>query len=809
MSTHSSTIAYIECLRTEFEYLSQYISEPGWSPFDRFISGLLYKILSSPITPETSLIHLNIPSFALGPNFNEVLLYTLAVVKYEQNYITSQEEFYLPTEGDLVFRKNDIYVVKSPVGKNKWRISPAFPAKGKDGIYEVKFKEPVRLLPLKQYKYQKRATAGSLKDYQAFFRTKLNEAKLPLLSEFKHRTIVLAEGELWKINDCLPLRYFKQNGELTAHHLPIQPMIESCKDVAAVDYILYDGQEFNEMVVVGANRYRDSLPLIRNRLNAGEIERVLLIGDEPVEGATKWELTSTEIQYLRGKMVSALTIDLVSAPKLVELVEELEMVIQDYQNTLNINLKECLSWLRPYLRLAIPESQDRNNCLQYYLERILNRFAESEWDEHWYDANIYDPEKISEYSLPVQQLFLRIHRYFLANNQKWDFLCRYCEEKHLRRSWVMVGHEQQAQALVGQPIIRGVASRRWHHQTVETLSQWAESPEKYLPNQTKGMLFVPELSQSSKLLDQLSLLTIPVIILAYEGLEDQYPDYILRSYLLSEMAKVRHRDRHHWTECRLEFPPPIPLDFTNTTRIEDLFKINTEESYIPKDEVSSEWVSKPCCIRFTDQSKSDTHLNRRVERLEEDGQRNIVVVGSLMPGNRIRFYQNTDNEAFEEVIQTMDDQGLYEKIQFATRLWRGELGDIFYQYFNRDIERLYQELRRHGYTFTQQVLISYLQNNNSTRFPRYTTLKAILGLSHRFKGSESPFSSEFNQVLYYKKKDKSIRQSIGHALGSELLLFENSGTTVKEPVLSLLPDDLINNLRESIQEKIVFSVENR
>ena len=85
---------------------------------------------------------------------------------------------------------------------------------------------------------------------------------------------------------------------------------------------------------------------------------------------------------------------------------------------------------------------------------------------------------------------------------------------------------------------------------------------------------------------------------------------------------------------------------------------------------------RPCKIRFTDKTTYDTHLNRRVELLGEEGQRRIVAVGSLVPGDRIRYYQNTNAEAFEEVIKSLDTQGLYQKIEAASRNWREELYNL-------------------------------------------------------------------------------------------------------------------------------------
>lgn len=130
LTTYHTTPDYLAGLRDEFVSLAQPLAKPHWSASDRFLAGLLYKVLSSSLLAETELVSLKLPGFALGPNFNEVLLYALAVVKYRQNYEASQQAPYVPQTGDWVYRKNDIYQVKGPLGSNKWGVSPVFPAKG-------------------------------------------------------------------------------------------------------------------------------------------------------------------------------------------------------------------------------------------------------------------------------------------------------------------------------------------------------------------------------------------------------------------------------------------------------------------------------------------------------------------------------------------------------------------------------------------------------------------------------------------------------------------------------------------------------
>ncbi|GHB83882.1 hypothetical protein GCM10007390_43790 [Persicitalea jodogahamensis] len=586
-------------------------------------------------------------------------------------------------------------------------------------------------------------------------------------------------------------------------------MIEACGDVAtAIEHIL-PSMYFDELVVVGASRYRNVIPALRKKLNSGDVGRLILIGDEKFPDAKTWEMTATEIQYLRNCSFSTLKTHKVSAAGLVSLVEGLETLLQKYREEFNIDLRECISWLRPYLGLAIPMGAVRDGCLQYYQQQIENRFEEPEWEERWFEVQQYDPDEIRRNTLPIQYLFREIHSYFETNNPKWNSLIEFCAQNHLHRSWVMLGHEQQAKAMEGQNVLYGVGSRRWHHQSIPTVAQWAESPEKYIPPSTRGKLFLPEISQSFQLLDQLSLLTLPIIVLAYAGLEDEYPDYVLRSYFLAERAKISHLDRHLWTNCRLDIDPPPSLTFTNSVRIEKLFSIDISKQFIPGDESSYEWIAQPCKIRFTDKTYYDTHLNRRVELLKEGGQRKIVAVGTLIAGNRIRYYQNNNADAFEEVIRSLDTQGLYEKIEAASATWREELYNLYLNYFFGDEDRLFQQLKNHGYNNSQQVLHNYLLSSNSTRFPNYDTLKAIHALSLQYKGAGSAFDLAYREILSYKRKDKSLRQRIGRELGSELMVFENSDYAIKGPVLSLLTENLIYLLIESIQEKVVTSIENR
>ena len=816
MPIHNNTTDYLNGLKAELFPLARYVAEPHWSDTDRFFSGLLRRILATESTSETSLLSVRLPGFALGANFNEVLLYTLAVVKYIQNYEAAQLSPYMPQVGDLVYRKNDLFVVKGPKGALKWGVSLLFPRKGENGIREAEFKEPVKLFSRQNYNYQPRATAERLNECRTFFRAKLNNENLPLLSEFKHRSVVLAEGELWQINNSLPLRYRNNDGESRAHHLPIQPMIESCGSVGvAVEHILNNDQYFDEVIVVGASRYRDNLPVLIDKYNRGKIGRLVLIGDESVPeeyGFKTWEMTATEIQLLRQHSIPDIRIQKVDAPQLLCLVDEYERLLKKYREEHSIDLSDCLAWVRPYLWLAIPAGQERDECLRYFRQRNEGYLCDEEWEERWYTAGLYDSEKIAILTDAIRNMLARIHGYFQHNNPKWDYLNNQIAHSSINKVWVAIGHEQQAAAFVDQEMIKGVATKRWNSQSVPHLGQWAKNPKRQLSANEGNQLFVPGLSKNSfQLLDHLSLLTIPTNILSYTGLEEGYPEYILRSYLHSEIAKVTHPDRYHWTGCRLEIPTPPSLDFINPARIEELFSIDTSQPILRDKENNYDWEIQPCRIRFSDKSSYDTHRNRRVELLLKGGVWKMVVVGSLMAGDRIRYYHNNDSDTFDLVVETLDSTGLCQQIKAASKCWRKALLDLYVSFYG-DEERLYRKLKEKGYQFSQNMLHNYLMKSNSTRFPNSSTLKAIHELSCQYLGGEANFVKEYSQVLLLKSKDKSLRQSIGSGLGNELLEFESSNCTPKGPILERLNmerKDLIYQLIESIQEKTVESITDR
>ncbi len=96
-----------------------------------------------------------------------------------------------------------------------------------------------------------------LRAFQIFLKEKFKDKNFPLLTEFPHKTLVIADQKYFKVNENLPTRYWTKKGN-QKYQIPIDTLMEICNDFNSADtFLLGEEKTFDELIVISDSKYYD------------------------------------------------------------------------------------------------------------------------------------------------------------------------------------------------------------------------------------------------------------------------------------------------------------------------------------------------------------------------------------------------------------------------------------------------------------------------------------------------------------------------------------------------------------------------
>jgi hypothetical protein len=749
---------------------------------------------------------IGIPEFDYSKSFFNSIFQSLVYIKLFQNYF-SYEKTNPPIErGDLVYlkKKNRIYKVlkKTPSGL---KLNFRFPKKNEIGA--VITMTGCKFTKINPNLSNGRNTSNNIDNYARFLRETFS-GNFPFITDFKNRTLVIADKRFFRESKYLSIRYTNRNGRITKDLPFFNYMIECCNDFGtAQNYILKNDQTFDEIIIIGDPKYRDNFDtIIQETKFRGKAKNIILIGDEKPNTQnefTEWLWSNDEVKIANGEEPNAREKILLNNQSLYDTLIKLKTEIKNIRNEINVDLSFILKYTNFYFRLILVHTPISKGIFSEYLDRLNNYFKRSEKFEEelnnlFYDNDIYNSGIIKDYKKGIFEIFSELSSELQAENLKWNYIKQKANERELfliveKRSYDAVQNQIKSGRITN---INLISDKRIDKQKAY-LDKWLNSAQ----NSKRKLLIIPYLNDYN-LYAKLKSIKGDCEVLCYKDIDEISFDRLVKNYENSQIKRLTHDDRQLFFETDFKYINEIKERELDDLFVFDLSSSNSDSHNYERVDLPKEINSYQ--ITFLDYSSEIFESNKGVF-LIENGDLIKTTIGEVYEGATIRFYQNNSPEVFRKILKIFDTENKLELFDMYSDSWKNTLGKLKNKY--GDIERLYRQLFSDKNKINYNTFRLYFDQGSQTRFPRIRKLEAIRDFCESRGFSDEPIVTNFDKFRIYSKKDHSIKQQAGKILGSDLLDYVASNKTEVSDSLQKLSPELLEKLTETIIEKTVAKKE--
>ena len=650
-----------------------------------------------------------------------------------------------------------------------------------------------------------RNTATNIDNYTKFLEDNFGST-FPFITDFKKRTLVIADKNFFRESKHLPIRYTNKNGKIK-NDLPFfNYLIECCNDFnTAKNYLLDLNQTFDELIIIGDSKYLNHFDLILQEAKfQGKVGRIILIGtnkpDTPLE-FKEWKWSNDEIKIANNRTPILPLKLVIPNPELYERLVNLKKEINDIKDEIDVDLSFLLKYTSFYFKVLIVNSKLSFGVFQEYKERLNLYFKSESFEEelhgHFYDRKIYKGETIESYTKRVFEKFEKISAILENSNFKWDYIKSLFKQKRRisllvpKKNYDALQHQIKNEGLYG---IHLISDKRIDNKK-SYLDKWLKGDS----NSPNKLLIVPYMG-SIELYMSLKGVKGRCEILCYEGIDELAFEKITSAYFKAELNNLTHPDRKKFYQTEFNFDI-----ITKSRLLDDLFVFDINEKLQNHNGIDGPELPKEKVIytvSFTDGTIDKFDSSKGVFLLES-GEQIQTTIGEVYEGSTIRFYQNTTPEAFKVILKIFDEEKLLETFDKYAESWKKTLLRLAEKY--NGIEPLYGHLFNGEYTINFNTFRLYFDENATTRFPRIKTLQAIKNFCENNGFTEELITKEFDSFIIFSKKDHSIRQQAGRLLGSDLIDYVASDGIEMSDSISKIPESILKKLTETIQQKTITS----
>jgi hypothetical protein len=438
---------------------------------------------------------------------------------------------------------------------------------------------------------------------------------------------------------------------------------------------------------------------------------------------------------------------------------------------------------------------------QEYLDRLNHYFQSEAFSEElnnlFYEKNIYNPDTIKGYTDQIFNSFSKISSSLERENLKWNYI------------------KQKAKEITPKPIYLVVEKKNFDSVSVHLKNEKISNIRLISDKRIDGSKFYLDKWLNDNINSQNKLVIVPYLnnmelytkikaikgdceVLCYENLDEISFDNVKQAYQNQDKANLNHKDRLeffktnfiHSTEVKKrDLDDIFSFDFNNEN-----FKNNPYEALdVPKENAVYE-------IQFSDGTIDKFDSSKGVFLIEK-GEQIKTTIGELYCNATIRFYQNNSKEEFRKILKIFDTDNLLDSFDKYSDSWKQTLTELSVQFGST--ERLYDSLFQ-SYKIHYNTFRNYIDIDCVTRFPRVKTMEVIRDFCLKNNCPDKLIVTEFDKFKVYSKKDHSIRQQAGKILGNDLLDYIASNREEKSDSLEKLPDDILEKLTATIQEKTII-----
>lgn len=749
---------------------------------------------------------ISIPENEYRENFFASIFHSIILIKLYQNFFNYERTYPVLNNGDLIYKKywkvHRIFKVRSTYDGKVW-VNYKFPKKNELGISDFSFNKE-NFTKLNPNLVDNKNAAKNVDSYREFLTSTFND-KFPFITDFKNRTLVIAEKGFYKESKFLPIRYTNKNGKIS-NDLPFfSYLVECCNDYdSAQKFLLNLNQTFDEVIIIGDSKYRDDFDFILQEKYRDKFKNIIIIGTEKPSSENQfleWWWSNDEVKIANNELPNNTGKVCLQNDILYYLFIELKEEIQKIKDESKVNLAYTLKYTNFFTRMILVNTNLSKGIYQEYLDRLNQYFQSEAFAEElnnlFYEKDIYNPDTIKGYIDRIFNLFSKISSSLESENLKWNYV------------------RQKAKEITPKPIYLVVEKKNFDSVSVQLKNEKISNIRLISDKRIDGSKFYLDKWLNDNINSQNKLVIVPYLnnmelytkitaikgdceVLCYENLDEISFDNVEQAYQNQEKGNLNHKDRleffktnfTHSTEVKKrDLDDIFSFDFNNEN-----FKSNPYEALdLPKENAVYE-------IHFSDGTIDKFDSSKGVF-LIENGEQIKTTIGELYCNATIRFYQNNSKDEFRKILKIFDTDNLLDSFDKYSYSWKQTLKDLSLQFGSTEklYDSLFQTYKIHFNTFR-----NYIDTDCVTRFPRIKTMEVIRDFCLKNNRADELIVTEFDKFKMYSKKDHSIRQQAGKILGNDLLDYIASNKEEKSDSLEKLPNDILEKLTATIQEKTII-----
>jgi hypothetical protein len=777
-----------------------------YSIFDFANFHLIYQYILDDNTEKKDFF-ISIPEDEYRENFFNSVFHSIVLIKLYQNFFNYEKQTPTLNNADLIYKKHNrehrIFIVKSNYNE-KVKINFRFPKKNELGISDFFFDKP-NFTKLNPNLVDNKNTSKNIDSYRSFLSATFNE-NFPFITDFKNRTLVIAEKKFFKESKFLPIRYTNKNGKIN-NDLPFfSYLVECCNDfTSAQNFLLNGNQQFDEIIIIGDSKYRTSFDFILQEKYREKYKNIIVIGTDKPSSENQfleWLWSNDEVKIANNEAPNETIKVKLNNTNIYSSFIELSKEIEKIKDESKVNFAFILKYTNFFLRMILVNTNLSKGIYQEYLDRLNHYFQSEAFSDEinnlFYQKDIYNPVTIRGFTDRISNLFSKISNTLESENLKWNHIKQKAKENNPKPIYLIV-EKKNYDAIFNQikneriNNIRLISDKRIDNSKLY-LDKWINDEQQNLESR---IVIIPYLN-NLELYAKIKSIKGNCEILCYENLDEISFDNVEQTYQRQEKTKLNHKDRlvffktnfTHATEIKKrELDDIFSFDLNNEN-----FKNNPYEIIdLPKDKAIYE-------IEFNDGTKDKFDTSKGVF-LIENGEQIKATIGEVYVGATIRFYQNNSKEEFRKILKIFDTENLLDSFDKYSDSWKQTLKDLLTNF--NSLEKLYDSLFI-SFKINYNTFRLYLDEKSATRFPRVKTLDVIRVFCLNNNHSNDLIVTEFEKFKVYSKKDHSIRQQAGKILGNDLLDYIASNKEEKSDSLKKLPNEILEKLTSTIQEKIII-----
>jgi len=777
-----------------------------YSVFDFVNFHLIYQYILDDNSNKNDFF-ISIPEDEYRENFFASIFHSIVLIKLYQNFFNYEKTFPILNNGDLIYKKyrkeHRIFKVRSYYD-GKVLVNYKFQKKNEIGISDFLF-DKENFTKLNPNLVDNKNTVKNVDSYREFLTSTFND-KFPFITDFKNRSLVIAEKSFFKESKFLPIRYTNKNGKIS-NDLPFfSYLVECCNDFdTAQNFFLNENQQFDEIIIIGDTKYRNSFEFVLQEKYRDKYKNIIVIGTEKPNSENQfleWWWSNDEVK-IASKETPNKTIKVkLNNTNLYSLFLELTQEIQKIKDESKVNLTFILKYTNFFLRMILVNTNLSKGIFQEYLDRLnryfLSEVFSEELNNFFYTNDIYNPEIIKDYTTRIFDVFAKISNALENENLKWNYIKQKVKENQGKTFYLIIekkNHDAVSNQIKYERInnIRLISDKRIDN-TKLYLDKWLNDERQ---NSHNRVVIIPYLN-NLELYEKIKSIKGSCEVLCYENLDEISFDNVEQTYQNQEKTKLNHKDRlvffktnfTHSTELKKrELDDVFSFDLNS-----EIFKNNPYETIdLPKEKAVYE-------IQFTD-GTTDKFDSSRGVFLIENVEQIKTTIGELYENATIRFYQNNNKEVFRKILKIFDTENLLDSFDEYSNSWKQTLKDLSVNF--NSTENLYDSLFT-SYKINYVTFRNYFHEEMSPRFPRLKTLEIIREFCLNNNRKNDLIVNEFDKFKLYSKKDHSIRQQAGKILGNDLLDYIASNREEKSDSLKKLPNEILEKLTATIQQKTII-----